>query len=369
MVHSATLFGIDEEASVGMASRSLPEVESPKGLVLVVDDDDLLRETVALILERRGFVTEPCADAVQALSRLRAGLKPDLIVLDLMMPGIDGWEFRLIQKEHRQWMEIPVIAVSGDRSAKAAAIDADAFLVKPLCERDLLQTVERLVELSRRRRSSDRQGEMEHLRDLGSLASSMAGQIAAPITSLADSLKLAQRKTVELEKRLGSAEAFSMVGIRQLLQTAERRAERIHATLQGISAFSEMLLHAIPRKRRVLIAHSDRRLSSLVREALGEDYEVLVVSSGKEAQHVLRDDGFDAFLCELRLPDMHGIDLYERLSLTRPEQACRTVFLTTDNCSDHERAFFVRHRPWQLRAPFDAADLRELIESQRPALH
>jgi CheY-like chemotaxis protein len=349
--------------------RALPKVESPKGLVLVVDDDDLLRETVALLLEQHGFASEPCADAVQALSRLRAGLEPDLILLDLMMPGIDGWEFRLIQKEHRQWMEIPVIALSGDRSAKAAAIDAEAFLAKPVCQRELLQTVERLLEVSRRRRSADQQNETERMRDLGKLASGIVEQVAAPIASLTEGLKVAQRKTAELEKRLGSTEAFSMVGIRQLLQTTARGAERIQATLQGISAFSEMALHAAPRKRRVLIAHSDRRLSSLLHQALGQDYEVFVVSSGVEAQQVLRDDGYDAFLCELRLPDIHGVDLYEWLSASRPEQACRTVFLTAGSFGERERAFFVRHRPWQLRTPFEAVDVRELIESQWRALH
>lgn len=350
--------------------RSTPEVESPKGLVFVVDDDDLVREAVASVLERRGFATEGCADAVQALSRLRAGLIPDVILLDLRMPGIDGWEFRVIQKEHRQWAEIPVIALSGDKSPKAAAIDAEVFLPKPIHERELMKSVERLFEVSQRRRRLDQDEELERLRDLGNLASGIAEQVSGPVASLAESLKLAQRQTAELEKRLASTDAFSLIGIRQLLQTAERGAERVQAVLCGIATFSEMALHSTRSRRRVLIAHSERRLVRLLHEALHEDYDLVTVASGMEAQLALVDGGFDAFLCELALPDMHGIDLFERLLEDKPEQACRTVFVISGSSfGERERAFFAHHRPSQLRAPFKASDLRELIEAQWRALH
>lgn len=73
------------------------------GAVLLMDDDALLREALSDLLERRGYAVEACADAAEGLMRLRQGLTPQVIVLDLHMPGIDGWEFRLIQKRHRPW--------------------------------------------------------------------------------------------------------------------------------------------------------------------------------------------------------------------------------------------------------------------------
>jgi CheY-like chemotaxis protein len=234
----------------------------------------------------------------------------------------------------------------------------------------LLESVERLLEASLRRRRPNRDDEAEKLRGLGNLAGGIAEQISAPVASLADSLKLAQRQSVELEKRLSGADAFSVIGIRQLLQTAERSAERVQAVLAGIATFAEIALHAPSGRRRVLIAHSEPRLVRLLHEALHRDYDLVMVSSGMEAQRALVDGGFDAFLCELELPDMHGIDLFERLLVDKPEQACRTVFVNSGSgFGERERAFFARHRPPQLRAPFKACDLRELIEAQWRALH
>jgi CheY-like chemotaxis protein len=120
----------------------------------------------------------------------------------------------------------------------------------------------------------------------------------------------------------------------------------------------------------VLIAHSEPRLVKLLHEALHEDYDLVMVTSGAQAQQALVDGGFDAFLCELHLPDRHGIDLFEQLLQDKPEQAVRTVFVTSGSgFGERERAFFAHHRPAQLRAPFKASDLRELIEAQWRALH
>src|SRR5436309_2496155 len=80
-----------------------------KARVLLVEDDLSLRETLAAALELDGWEVEALAngrDALQALSVRR----PDVIVLDLMMPVMDGWEFRRLQREHHG--EIPVVVVS-----------------------------------------------------------------------------------------------------------------------------------------------------------------------------------------------------------------------------------------------------------------
>ncbi|MEY4510782.1 MAG: hypothetical protein RLZZ450_2904 [Pseudomonadota bacterium] len=84
---------------------------------------------------------------------LRAGDTPEVIVLDLLLPGMNGWEFRVEQKREPRWSSIPTIAVSGDRSAQALAIDATAHLSKPLDARVFLDTIERVgTELQQSRR-------------------------------------------------------------------------------------------------------------------------------------------------------------------------------------------------------------------------
>src|SRR4051812_20949227 len=66
--------------------------------ILVVEDDPEILGALSGLLEEEGYDVQSVADARDALDRLRQGPAPELIILDLMMPGMDGWEFRTIQR-------------------------------------------------------------------------------------------------------------------------------------------------------------------------------------------------------------------------------------------------------------------------------
>lgn len=116
--------------------------------VLLVDDDTELRECVKEELEESGFLVRAVGDGQEALEALRAWL-PDLIVLDLNMPVIDGWEFRVRQLGDARLAAIPVLAMSADPSPKAAAMDADGFLRKPFSTIQLLSRIGQILSLAR----------------------------------------------------------------------------------------------------------------------------------------------------------------------------------------------------------------------------
>jgi two-component system chemotaxis response regulator CheY len=101
--------------------------------ILVVDDDTDIRETLAQILEFEGFDVTCASNGQEAMDRLES-LKPNLILLDLMMPIMNGYEFRRAQKAKPEIAEIPVIILSADGNVqqKAAAADVQAFLKKPI---------------------------------------------------------------------------------------------------------------------------------------------------------------------------------------------------------------------------------------------
>jgi len=111
--------------------------------ILVVDDDDDVRGAVAEALEDEGFEVMKAEDGAVALRMLLAGAKPAVILLDMMMPEMDGWAFRAEQQRHPEIAAIPVIVFTayGVPRETAAQIGAQGFLKKPLRLEELLVTI------------------------------------------------------------------------------------------------------------------------------------------------------------------------------------------------------------------------------------
>jgi CheY-like chemotaxis protein len=109
--------------------------------VLIVEDDDDLREMMAQLLSLEGFQAAAVANGQEALEYLRQETAPDLILLDMMMPVMDGWEFRRRQKSDPTMAEVPVIVLSALDQARITDISAEAILKKPLDFDRLLQLV------------------------------------------------------------------------------------------------------------------------------------------------------------------------------------------------------------------------------------
>ena len=123
---------------------SLNSQHSGSNVVLVVDDDPDILEALSEILEAEGFEIRRARNGKEALERLEPD-PPQLILLDLMMPVMDGWEFAQRLKQRPRVSSIPIIVLSADRnvSNKAAEIGAVGHLAKPFELNDLLDMVRR----------------------------------------------------------------------------------------------------------------------------------------------------------------------------------------------------------------------------------
>ena len=109
--------------------------------VLIVEDDEDLRDMMAQMLTIEGFDAATAANGREALEYLHATAKPNVILLDLMMPVMDGWEFRRQQQADPELAPVPVIVLSALDPARAAGVDAAAVLKKPLDFDRLLELV------------------------------------------------------------------------------------------------------------------------------------------------------------------------------------------------------------------------------------
>jgi two-component system, chemotaxis family, chemotaxis protein CheY len=114
--------------------------------VLVVDDDDDIREAIAEVLDLRCYAVLQARDGADAMRLLSSATAlPRLIFLDLMMPVMDGFEFRKRQRGDERLRDIPVVILSADSAAqkRTKELDAAACYVKPVSIATLISAVVR----------------------------------------------------------------------------------------------------------------------------------------------------------------------------------------------------------------------------------
>ena len=118
---------------------------SARPRLLVVDDDVELCESLADALTDAGYDPVTAGDGARALTLSHEAPTPRLILLDLMMPELNGWEFRALQLRDQSVKDIPVVVMTATRDLRGHPVDADAFLFKPFTLDDLLEQVQRVV--------------------------------------------------------------------------------------------------------------------------------------------------------------------------------------------------------------------------------
>lgn len=111
--------------------------------IFVVDDDTDLRETLGELLLEEGYDARLCENGRVALEQLRRGERPRLILLDLMMPEMNGWQFREAQLEDAALRDIPVVVMTASRGFDGHPITASEVLFKPIGLGELMSAVER----------------------------------------------------------------------------------------------------------------------------------------------------------------------------------------------------------------------------------
>lgn len=119
----------------------------PNHTVLVVEDDADVRNALAELLTAEGYEVAVTSDGAEALSTLRAGLRPSVILLDLMMPNVDGWDFRRAQLEDPALAAVPVVLLTAS-GFRPDSMHSDRghleMLPKPVQAHVLLNAVARL---------------------------------------------------------------------------------------------------------------------------------------------------------------------------------------------------------------------------------
>ena len=119
---------------------------SSTGPLLVVDDDPDIREALRLLLEADGYAVETARDGQDAWDQIQGHVRPALILLDLMMPRMDGEQFLgLLRAAHDSSVPVVIMSGHGASAEKAVQYAASACLAKPIDLDDLMDTVHRIA--------------------------------------------------------------------------------------------------------------------------------------------------------------------------------------------------------------------------------
>ncbi len=112
--------------------------------ILVVEDDPEVRSAIRMVLEAESYEVAESGDGADALAKLRASPQPSLILLDLMMPGMNGWQFMDEVRVHPDLRQVPIVVVSAYGSADGVrSVGATDYLKKPFAPETLLDVVSR----------------------------------------------------------------------------------------------------------------------------------------------------------------------------------------------------------------------------------
>ncbi|MDH2427962.1 response regulator [Sphaerisporangium sp. TRM90804] len=127
-------------------------MEDVLGRVLVVDDDEVIRQLIAVNLTLEGFEVETATDGQDCLDRV-AAVRPDVITLDVMMPRLDGWMTATKLRADEATRHIKIMMVTAraqeDDKKRGLGIGVDAYLTKPFDPAELIDAVHELAMAAR----------------------------------------------------------------------------------------------------------------------------------------------------------------------------------------------------------------------------
>jgi C4-dicarboxylate-specific signal transduction histidine kinase len=238
------------------AAPGAPAAADPVRHILVVDDNADIRERLARHLRERWSVTT-AVDGASALAAVQRA-RPDLIVSDVVMPGIDGFELLRRLRADRATRAIPVIMLTaeagGEASIEGLNAGADDYVVKPFSARELVARVATHLELVRLRTYASAEQQREKLAHLGRVA--MLGEMSAALAH-------------ELRQPLMAIRSYAQGSLRFI------RAAEPNKASEGLEAILRAEKHAarvIDRVRTVLKRNEPRteelNVDDIVREAL-----------------------------------------------------------------------------------------------------
>jgi two-component system NtrC family sensor kinase len=227
---------------------------------LVVDDDPDVREAIGMLLEDEGYEVSSCGDGRRALELMHHDPQPNLVILDLMLPNMDGWELRSRQRADLTLAKIPVIAISADSSPKALSIHADAFLPKPVHAADLLHAVDRVLVERGSWTPAEELENVYRLALLGALTASIEHELRNPLACLVTNTQLADETIPHILSVLQAARRTSDdPALHRTADEVEHLVTELSAMVRDARIGADRIHDILEAMGKMARAHTERR--------------------------------------------------------------------------------------------------------------
>jgi signal transduction histidine kinase len=254
-----------EGATISAPTAKEPTLSSPKGNILIVDDSLANLRLLTQMLARRGYKVRPLTSGLQALEAARL-TPPDLILLDIMMPEIDGYEVCERLKADAQTRDIPVIFISAlgetQDKVKAFTVGGVDYIPKPFQVEEVLARVETHLALRNLQRSLQQEiiRRDELIAELDAYAHTVAHDLKNPLTILIGFSSLLEKHFAEM-----SAEE-----LRHNLQTIGQNGRKMHNIIDELLLVASVReitdIEMQPLDMAHLVAEAQKRLAHMMEE-------------------------------------------------------------------------------------------------------
>ncbi len=236
------------------------QAEAPASTILVVDDDPVNLQVLINQLSLHDYEVRTALNGLEAIAEIQGHLKPDLVILDVLMPMLSGYEVCRILRERYSLLDLPVLMLTAKEQVEdlvsGLEMGANDYLLKPFDRRELLARVEMLLELKKLN---------EHLQQ--------------EIKARARAQEALQRANEELEQRVEARTAeLSETNVQLQQEVAERRqAEEMLARLvQDLDAFAHTVAHDLKGPVAIIIGYASLLLDELNQAAMAPENREMI---------------------------------------------------------------------------------------------